>query len=241
MKDLRFKSFTKFKFAAAFGCLAAFLLLIVLIKTVDVAQIGPCGTKIGLSGLNASVRDALGSSEWMYKLTEWIGYCSIALAAALALMGLIQLVGRRSLKKVDREILALGGLFLVLAAIYLFFEIVVVNYRPVLEEGQSFPEASFPSSHTMLTAVIVGGAAIVARSYVPNRTFSLLLSAAGVSVILFTAAARLLSGVHWFTDILAGAILSASLLLAFSGCLDVLCAHPDKKAGGAGSRGTKER
>ena len=207
------KTNAKFITAAVAGILA--VILIVLVRTVDVAAIGPAGTEIGLSGVNGAFRDSVAVNMTLYKMTEILGVVAIASGAVFAAVGLVQLIQRRSLFKVDGEILALGGLFVVLGGLYVFFEKVVVNFRPVIMEGETAPEASFPSSHTMLACVIFGGVFMLIGRYVKNR---------GLPVAL-----RLLSGVHWLTDIIGGVLISVFLLAAFAGVLDLI----DKKRGGS--------
>ena len=197
-----------------------FALLLVLVKTVDVAAIGPEGTEIGLSRLNAAVRDALGFHPAWYRITQALGGLAIGVAAAFALAGLVQLVRRGSFWRVDREIGALGFLYAAVIALYALFEVVVVNCRPVIMPGEEHAEASFPSSHTMLTCVVMGSAILLARRYLGgrgDRGKRIAAETLCVLVIALTVFGRLYSGVHWFTDIVAGALLSASLLSLYAG------------------------
>ena len=220
---------TKIKFILAGAAAALTVLLIILVKTADVAAIGAAGTSVGLSSLNQSVHDFSGVSWGLYTATEWIGYAAIAAAAAFAALGLAQLIKRKSLLKVDREILALAALYLTVIALYLFFEIVVVNCRPVLTPGKTEAEASFPSSHTMAVGVIAGSAVMLLKNYIKNTALLRILQAVGCSALLFTAVGRLFSGVHWFTDILGGALIVACLLLLFSGALDLIGSAKKKR------------
>lgn len=202
---------------------ALFFILIVLVKTVDVAAIGPEGTEIGLSHLNAAVRDAFGFHLAWYKLTQGFGLLAIGVAAAFALVGLVQLARRKSFWKVDREIGALGILYALVAVLYALFEVAVVNYRPVVMPDEAHVEASFPSSHTMLVCVVMGSAILLAQRYLGGRNQRGLRAAAegtGALVIALTVFGRLASGVHWFTDILGGVLLSAALLALYAGFIE---------------------
>ncbi|MBQ7475563.1 MAG: phosphatase PAP2 family protein [Clostridia bacterium] len=204
--------------AAAVFC-ALFVIFTVLVRTVGVSVVGPGDAEVGFSSVNTAARDAIGVRPSLYKLTEYLGYAAIAVAAVLAALGVGQFIKRKSLFRVDGELLALGGLYAAALFFYSFFEIVKVNYRPVLEEGKTVPEASYPSSHTMLVAVILIGAALVAGRYLGRR------AAAAVSVFFalitcVTVVGRVLSGVHWITDIVGGALIAAALLFAFSAVLD---------------------
>jgi len=210
------KNQTKRILALAAGAL--FLVLILLVRKVDVAAIGPEGTQIGLSGINRAVHEGIGVNFSLYSISQWIGYAALAAAACLAAAGLCQLIRRKSLMKVDRDILALGALYAVTAALYVFFEKFIVNYRPVIMPGETYPEASFPSSHTMLFCVILGSAGILAVRHMKNNAgkaaAALCWGLAIVGVALRTA-----SGVHWCTDIVAGLLISAALLGWYSAAL----------------------
>ncbi|MBR3395562.1 MAG: phosphatase PAP2 family protein [Firmicutes bacterium] len=208
------------KFLKAAIGLGLFLLTIVLVKTVDVAAVGPAGTEIGLSHLNAGFHNLIGEHQFLYKMTNLLGFWAILCGVVFAVIGAVQLVQRKSLAMVDKQILALGALFVLLGIVYVLFEKVVINCRPILMEGETVPEASFPSSHTVLACVIFGSVAMLVKDYVnDNRTAALVQNACLVLMIV-AVLGRLFSGVHWFTDILGGLFLSYALLQAFSGVLD---------------------
>ena len=142
-------------------CSALTVLLIILLRFVDVREIGPKGTSIGLSHLNQFFFNLTGVNMVWYDITDWLGLTAVATALIFAVIGLVQLIKRKSFIKVDKEILALGGLYLFVIGIYLLFENMIVNYRPVIMPGSDFPGASFPSSHTMIVCIIMGSAVMV--------------------------------------------------------------------------------
>ena len=207
-----------FTAAGVFGVL--FLLLIVLVKTVDVAQIGPSGTSIGLSSLNGGFHEAVGVHMFWYKLTEGLGILAILVAAMFGLAGLVQLIKRKSLLKVDKNILALGCLYVCVVAFYVIFEVIIVNYRPIIMPGETVPEASFPSSHTMLICTIMGSAMMQIKEYGHTVKTGQILKLVCWAILLITVIGRLICGVHWFTDILGGLLLSAALLLLYKGAME---------------------
>ena len=220
------KSKGKLIAAAIFGLL--FVLLIVLVKTVDTACIGPEDTEIGLAELNRTVHDATGVRMFWYDLTEWLGYAAIAVAGVFALTGVVQLIQRKSFAKVDRGLYALGGLYAVVGVLYVLFEKVIINYRPVIMEGDAHPEASFPSSHTMLICAVMGSAAMILPRLIARKNIVLPVQCACIAAIPVTVVGRLVSGVHWFTDILGGVLISAALLFLFAGVLDLLKTKQEK-------------
>ena len=194
---------------------ALFAGLIALLKTYDVAPIGPQGTEIGFSHINQTVHDLTGVNMLWYDITDYIGYGAILICALFALAGFIQMIKRRSLLKVDREILSLGGLFAVVIGCYVFFEKFIINYRPIIMPGETAPEASFPSSHTMLVVTVMVAVMIVSDKYFGDL-FGPLVRILCFLTALVTVGGRLWCGVHWFTDIIGALLLSATLLLLFA-------------------------
>ena len=128
------------------GLLAAFVLWTVLVCFVDVRAIGPRQSSVGFATLNGYIHNLTGVNMSLYVITDWLGLVPIGVAFGFAVLGLVQWIKRKSLLKVDRSILALGGFYIVVMAVYILFEIVVINYRPTLIDG--YLEASYPSSTT---------------------------------------------------------------------------------------------
>lgn len=188
------------------------VILIALVRLADVAPIGAQGTSIGLSHLNQFVFDLFGVHILWYNITDWLGVAAVLTGFVFAVTGLVQLIKRRSLLKVDREILSLGGLYIVVIGLYLFFENVIINYRPIIMPDNTRPEASFPSSHTMLVCVVMGSAAMLINRYIINKPLNRILRAVCFVIIGVTVVGRLIAGVHWFTDILGGILISVTLL-----------------------------
>lgn len=210
-----------------------FILLIVLVKTVDVAAIGPAGTSIGLSKINGAVAGFFGTNMFWYKLTEVFGILAILTALCFALFGGLQMILRKSLVKVDKELFSLAGLYAVVVGLYVFFEKVIINYRPVIMPDETEPAASFPSSHTMLICVIMGSTMILSgkylKRYIESETVRNTIKAVCGFIIVLTVFGRLACGVHWFTDILGGVLISIALLAAFAGVIDMIRARRRQK------------
>ena len=194
---------------------ALFALLIVLLRCVDVEPVGAAGTSVGLSHMNRFVFELTGVNMVWYNITDWLGLAAILAAFLFAATGLVQVIKRRSILKVDKEILALGGLYILVIGIYVLFENVIVNYRPIIMPGCSNPEASFPSSHTMLVCVIMGSTVIIIGKYIKKKSLCRVIRGMCAAVIAVTVVGRLISGVHWFTDILGGLLISTFLLALY--------------------------
>lgn len=186
----------------------------VLVSFVDVRAIGPEQSTVGLATLNQFVFDHLGAHLWWDDLTDGCSLVAILVACTFALLGLIQLLQRKSLRKVDPNVLLLGGLYVVLAAVYLLFECVVINCRPILMDGQL--EASYPSSHTMMVLCILASAMMDARSRLAtHKALRTVLNAFAVLVMAVTVAGRLIAGIHWLTDIVGSLLVSATLVALY--------------------------
>ena len=230
MSDLKEKDFfkknRKLLIGAAF--LLLFIVLIVLLKTADVALDEVTGKEIGLSGVNLAVRDAIGEHYRLYDLTQYLGYFAILIAAGFAVWACVRFCfARFKFRKMGFDFLVLAALYVAVLLFYVFFEVVVINYRPVLLEGKA--EASFPSSHTMLSiTVFVSAAKILYRRFAPSVS-PVLFSLPFWALAAFVAVARLFSGVHWLTDILGGVLLSLALIFFFSFFSDRVPIETDEK------------
>ena len=200
----------KKKLCIAIALLASFALWTALVSLADVQAIGPEGSVVGFATLNGLVHKLTGVNWLLYTVTDWLGLVPVAVALGFAVLGLAQLISRKSSWRVDRSILALGIFYVVVVVAYLFFEAVVINYRPVLIDGRL--EASYPSSTTLLVMCVMPTAAIQLNARIKNN---LLRRIATISIVAFTAfmvMGRLVSGVHWITDIIGGVLLSAGLV-----------------------------
>ena len=195
------------------GLLVVFVLWTVLVRFVDVQAIGPEGSSVGFSTLNGFVHEITGVNWFLYTVTDWLGLVPIAVALGFAILGLVQLIKRKSLRKVDRNILALGGFYIAVIAVYILFEIVAINYRPTLING--YLEASYPSSTTMLVTCVMPTAMMQFRTRIKNGLFRRCVLVAITVFIAFMAIGRLVSGVHWITDIIGGALFSAGVVTMY--------------------------
>ena len=192
----------------------AFALLTLLLTCVDEQPIGPQGSAVGFATVNGWAFQLLGVHLLWYHITDWLGVVAIAIAFAYAATGLCQLIKRKSIRKVDRHILALGGFYLLVIGCYLFFEKVVINCRPILMDGNL--EASYPSSHSMIVVSIMATAVMAFRALCPQkREWCLAADIFAAVVIAVTVIGRLIAGVHWLTDIVGGLLLSAALVVSY--------------------------
>ena len=210
---------TKYSFIIGAILLTLFLIWTVLISLLDVQAVGPENSEVGFATVNGAFHKLTGVNMWMYDLSDLLSLIPLGIIGAFGLLGLVQWIKRKSFFKVDFNILMLGAFYVIVMAFFVFFEIVELNYRPILIEGVL--EASYPSSTTMLMMCVMPTAMMEFKRMIQNKKI------ANVLIILsgiFTAVMvlfRLISGVHWLTDIIGGAFLSAGLVLLYKGVCEL--------------------
>ena len=200
-------------FCIAICILLAFLLWTVAIQFIDVQAIGPQESSVGFATINQLVFNLTGVHMSLYTITDWLGLVPLMFVMGFGTLGLIQWIKGKHLLKVDYNILILGGFYIVVMAVYVLFEMVVVNYRPVLIGG--ILESSYPSSTTMLVMCVMPTAIMQFNARIKNNVLKRSVASAIIAFIVFMVIGRLVSGVHWFTDIIGGALFSTGLVLLY--------------------------
>lgn len=218
------------KFVSAIILFACFVLFTVAVLLFDVQAIGPNGSSVGFAEINGAFRDAIGTNNVWYEISEYLGYAALGIAAGFALFGLFQLIRRKSLKKVDPEIWLLAALYADLAICYVLFEALKINYRPTVIFDDGKLEASYPSSHCLLAMVIFGSAVVMIRKYIKKHTLSNIAVIVVSLMLSFMIAGRTIAGVHWLTDIIGGILLGAALVALFYAAVDTLDNAGEKAA-----------
>lgn len=183
-----------------------------LVKYVDVSAIGPNNSNVGFSHLNGFFHNLIGSNMTIYKISELLGLVLLLLVAIYGCIGLYQLIKRKNLFKVDKEIIKLGCFYVLMLVVYIIFEKVFINYRPVLMDGEL--EFSYPSSHTLLALCVGLSSLIVSQKYF-NKKYIKTINMITVILMCLVLLTRIISGVHWFSDILGGIIISFTLISYF--------------------------
>lgn len=207
------KKENKRNFCIAICMLLAFLLWTVAIQFVEVEAIGPQGSSVGFATINQLVHNLTGVHMSLYTITDWLGLVPLVFVMGFALLGLIQWIKRKHIMKVDYNILILGVFYIVVMAVYVLFEMLVVNYRPVLIKG--YLEASYPSSTTMLVMCVMPTVIMQFNARIKNNVLKRFVASAIIAFIVFMVIGRLVSGVHWFTDIIGGALLSTGFVIMY--------------------------
>ena len=115
----------------------------------------------------------------------------------------------------DYDIFLLGMYYIVVIAGYLIFEMIPINYRPILIEGRR--EASYPSSTTLLVLSVMPTLLFQMRRRLQNEAFKRVIGAMTMLFTVFMVIGRLICGVHWFTDIVGSVLLSVGLFFIYKG------------------------
>lgn len=195
------KNFTK-----TGALLILFLIFTVLVMKVDFRPIGPENSSVGLATINQFVHEKIGVHNSWYNITEGLGILAIVVAFGFAILGMVQMLKRKSLFKVDQDIILLGLYFAIVIVAYVFFDKFIINYRPIIMEKGL--EASYPSSHAMIISSIMGAAMIQFHNRIRNKSIRNIVQIISAGIIILVVVGRLISGVHWFTDIIGGVLLS---------------------------------
>ena len=198
-------------------CMIAFVIWTVLVKTVDVQPLGQNGTDIGFATFNCWFHKWTGTHMEIYTITDWLGLIPIFICMLFGGIGFVQLMQRKSLLKVDYDIIVLGIYYIIVIAGYLIFEIIPINYRPILIEGRI--EVSYPSSTTLLVLCVMPTLMEQASRRIENLYVKRVINLFVIYFSAFMVIGRLISGVHWFTDIVGAMLFSTGLFCIYKVCV----------------------
>ena len=216
--------------------LLAFILWTVLIQTMDVQPIGVNGTNVGFAVVNTWFHRLTGVHMGLYTVTDWLGLVPIAVCIGFGVLGLAQWIRRSSIVKVDRDILLLGAYYILVILGYLIFEMIPINYRPILINGAM--EASYPSSTTLLVLSVMPTLLFQISRRTKSQTVRRITAAFVVLFSAFMVIGRLVAGVHWLTDIVGSVLLSAGLYCLYKtvvSAMDHSCEKENECFGAAAS------
>lgn len=207
------KEYRKSSLRTGILLLILFAVWTVLVQNVDVQNAGQTGTEVGLATLNIWFHDLTGVHMMLYTITDWLGLVPVIICLAFGVMGFVQMIQRKSPLKVDADLILLGVYYIVVIAGYLIFEELPVNYRPVWIEGRM--EASYPSSTTLLVLSVIPALTFQARRRLKNVRLNRAIRIGSAGFSLFMVVGRVLSGVHWITDIIGAILLSSGLFCIY--------------------------
>ncbi len=185
---------------------------------VDRQSVGLEGTSVGFANLNSTFAGRFGYNSVMDTISDLAMYFSFLVVACFAALGVWQLVKGKSLSKVSKAIIGLGVLYVVVVVLYVLFGKIPINYRPVMQPGETELETSFPSTHTLVICTVLGSGILAAKKLFKEEKTSRIVCIVFSVIIVVGVVARLLAGVHWFTDILAGILFSMTLISFYAAC-----------------------
>ena len=197
-----------------------FVVYTLAIKFVLVAPIGPNDTNVGLAPLNKAVDDMLGLNMTIDKFTDIFLYAAILLAFCLGLYALRQAIEGKSLMKIDKGVFWTLLFYVMVIVVYCMFELIKINYRPVIIEGEL--EYSYPSSHTMIILCILVPMMFQTSRLLKNKTMIIIAKIVCIIMMFLTVGGRILSGMHWFTDIVGGILISVCLIFVYALVLNII-------------------
>ena len=199
--------------------LVLFAVWTVLIVTVDVQPVGRRETNVGFATFNTWFHQLTGSNKTLYEITDWLGLLPFAICALFAVIGLIQMIARKSLLKVDTDILALGVFYVAVIGTYFLFEKLALNYRPIIIKGKL--EASYPSSTTLLVLSVMPTLIYQITKRIAVKPLKYSLNICSVLFSAFMLVGRVLSGVHWITDIIGSVFFCVGIVLIYLGTVSL--------------------
>lgn len=205
----------------------AFIIWTAMVVMVDVQPLGQNGTNIGFATFNLWFHQLTGVHMTIYNITDWLGLVPIFVCVMFGIIGLIQLIQRRSFWKVDYDIIILGIYYVIVIAAFILFEMIPINYRPILIEDVM--EASYPSSTTLLVLSVMPTLVFQANRRLKNEVGKKIVAICTIVFSVFMVIGRLIAGVHWFTDIVGGVLLSAGLFYIYKAA--VLLANKEYQLG----------
>lgn len=211
----------------ALSSLAAFVLWTVSLCHIDIKAIGPKGSSVGFSTLNGFVRDLVGSNMTLYVITDWLGLIPLFFALGFAIVGIVQWIKRKSILKVDSDILILGCFYLAVIAVFILFENVIINRRPILING--ILEASYPSSTTLLVMCVMPTTILQLSSRIKNIKIRRIITPVLIGFNAFMVIGRFISGVHWASDIIGAALLSTGLVMMYYYLTSIISIYKTKE------------
>ena len=193
-------------FITALFFLATFTVFTVMVMRYDVQDIGFNGAPVGFATLNGAVHALFPYDEGCFAASEYIGYFCLGIAGVNALIAFIDFIKARGFRHMHRRYILTMVLYAVVVGAYVLFEFYEVNERPVAAE------ASYPSSHTLLAlCVLYSEIVLLGHSARRLRLWADILRMLFVALMVAMVFMRLLSGVHWLTDICGSILLSLSL------------------------------
>ncbi len=132
------------------------------------------------------------------KITNIILITALITLGIFVILGLCQWISRKSLKKVDKELLWFPLPLALMAITYVVFDkFLILNTRP---DGSGEP--SFPSTHVMVVTTIFLLTAVILPKYIKSKIACLVLYLLMLAFVILNGVGRVLANKHWTSDVL---------------------------------------
>lgn len=201
------------------------VLFTVAVDKIDLALVW--GKEIGFSKMNLAVHEMLGTSETFDLISDLVMVFSALVLGGMVFIGTYQIITGKGLKKVDRELILSGVVLVLTALVYVFFENVIINFRPVLEDG--LLEASYPSTHVLLSVVVNILAIDYIRTKIENKKLRIVAISSIATFCVIGIVTRILCGMHWITDIVGALLISGALVMIYYTLKGIIIKKQDVK------------
>jgi membrane-associated phospholipid phosphatase len=155
---------------------------------------------------------ARGRSPDLNDITHYLSYLSETITVIV--IGAVVFVSARLAWKRWRESLFVLAVLVGEVSIFVGVTALVDRNRPPVRQLDAAPAtSSFPSGHTAAAVALYGAIALLASERVRSRALVWIVVAAAVLIPVAVGGARMYRGMHFLTDVVAGAALGAVWLV----------------------------
>ena len=149
------------------------------------------------------------SNTWI-KITDIILYASIAIVGLFAVLGLAQWISRKSIKKVDKQILWMVLPLALVVIVYLVCDKILTpdrfSFMPTRPDGSGEP--SFPSTHVLVVTTVFFCISAALPKYIKSKVALFLIDIVMFALASLVATGRIMSDKHSYIDV-AGSVVFA--------------------------------
>ena len=199
------------------------ILLVTLIIALLYIDVGYVNGNVGLFVINNFFATYKINSSWDIFTTVILDITFVFIFTLVGI-GIFQAIKRRSILKIDRNVVVTEILVVLMLLFSLFFSnVIFINNSPVLQNGVEV--SSFPSNHIVIVTFVFLTLATLVKDYfeivkIGKINIICKFVSFGIAIIMIAlmVVGKTLSGRIWFTDAISGLLLGLffySLFLLF--------------------------